>query len=150
LKALTGARWTNEAQPRNRPERQAAVLLGSRRALRAGIRSLQTLAVIEESPVITFARAHKIALWTEFVVVALSVMAMAIASHFRWAVPEESWGWMTLFGSLPWSIAATEVPSIFGLVIIAVGLGFNVVLATIVICYFVSWWLKTLRYNNDG
>ena len=99
---------------------------------------------------ITFAKAHKIALWTEFVVVALSAMALPIASHFRWAVPAETWGWMALFGSLPWSIVATRVPGNFGLVIIAVGLGFNVVLATIVIGYVVSWWLKTLRYNNDG
>ena len=85
------------------------------------------------------------ALWTEFIVVVLSVMAVSVASYFRWVVLEESGGWMMLFGSLPWSLAATVVPSVVGLVIIALGMGINVVLATIVICYSVSWWLKTLR-----
>jgi hypothetical protein len=90
---------------------------------------------------IAFARAHKIALWAEFIVVALSVLAIPVAG--------EPWGWMMVFGSLPWSIAATALPGTIGLAIIAVGLGFNVVLATIVIFSGVSWWLKTLRYDND-
>jgi hypothetical protein len=60
-----------------------------------------TLAVIEESAVIAFARTHAVALWPEFVVVALLVMALSVASYFGLIVTEESWGWMMLFGSLP-------------------------------------------------
>jgi hypothetical protein len=100
--------------------------------------------------VIAFARTHAVALWAEFVVVALLVMALFVASYFGLIVTEESWGWMMLFGSLPWSVAATAAPGIIGMVIVAVGLGFNTVAATTVVCYAISWWLKTLRYNNDG
>jgi hypothetical protein len=114
------------------------------------VRLSRTLTVIEESAVIAFARAHKIALWAEFVVVALSVMALPVAGYFRLVVTEESLGWMILYGSLPWSIAATAVPDIIGMVVIAVGLGFSTVAATTVICYAISWWLNTLRYNNDS
>ena len=95
-----------------------------------------------QGKVIAFVKAHKIALWTEFIVVALSAMAMPFTG--------ESGGWMMFFGSLPWSLAATAVPSFIALPIVAVGLGFNVVLATIVIWRSLAWWLKTLRYDNDG
>ena len=99
---------------------------------------------------IAFARAHKTALWAEFVVVALSAMALPVAGYFRLVVTEESLGWMMLFGSLPWSIAATAVPGIIGMAIIAVGLGFNAVVATTLVCYAITWWLTTLRYDNDS
>ena len=99
---------------------------------------------------IAFARAHKFVLWAEFVAVALSVMALHVASYFRFVATEESLGWMMLFGSLPWSIAAIALPGSIGMVIIAVGLGFNAVAATIVVCYAISWWLKTLRYKIDS
>jgi len=98
---------------------------------------------------IAFLRAHKIALWVEFAVVALSVLALHAASYLHLVATEESLGWMMLFGALPWSAAAIAMPGFIGMVVIAVGLGVNAVACTIVVCCVISWWLKTLRYNND-
>src|SRR5262245_56961523 len=53
FKALIGARWTDEAQPRNRPERPTAALLGSRRAAPAGARSLPTFGVMKARGTVT-------------------------------------------------------------------------------------------------
>ena len=98
---------------------------------------------------ITFAKAHKIALWIEFAVIVLFVLAVPIANYFGWGFSGESMGWM-LFAAFPWSMAAMAGPGFIGVVILAVGLGINGVLATIVVGCSVSWWLKTLRYDNDG
>lgn len=97
---------------------------------------------------ITFARAHKIALWTEFGVIVLLVLALPVAGYFGWGLSGESGGWLLFFCALPWSLAAAALPAFIGVVILAVGLGINAVLATIVIGSSISWWLKTLRYEN--
>ena len=99
---------------------------------------------------IAFARAHKTALWAEFIVIVLSVTALFVASHLGLVATEDSLGWMLLYGALPWSLAAAAVPDVIGMVMIALGLGFNMVVVTIVVGYALAWWLKTLRYDNDG
>ena len=99
---------------------------------------------------IAFARTHAVALWTEFTVVVFFFMALPVASYFGLVTSEESWGWLMFYGSLPWSIAATAVPNFVGATLVAVGLGINSVAATTVVCYAISWWLKTLRFDNDG
>lgn len=99
---------------------------------------------------LAFARTHAIALWAEFTVVVLFFLALPVVNYFGLVTPEESWGWLMFYGSLPWSIAATAVPNFVGATFVAVGLGINSVAATIVVWYAVSWWLETLRYGNDG
>jgi hypothetical protein len=95
---------------------------------------------------ITFAKAHKVALGIEFIVIALLVLAMPVAGYFGRGLSGESGGWLLFFCALPWSLAAAAVPAFIGVVILAVGLGINAVIATIVIGSAISWWLKTLRY----
>jgi hypothetical protein len=91
-----------------------------------------TLGVIEEARVIAFARAHKVGLWLEFGTLTLLAVASFIANQFWPQYVGESWGWMLLFGSLPWSALALAVPQmgVFAVVIVSVGLGFNTVVIT--------------------
>lgn len=99
---------------------------------------------------IAFVKARKIVLWVEFSTVVLLVLALFIADHF-WHFGE-SLGWMMLFGSIPWSAMALAVPQmgVFAVAVIAVGLGFNTVVITIVVWYAIAWWLNTFRFRNDA
>ena len=84
-----------------------------------------------------------------FTLAALAAPVLHVVNHFWPGYTGQSWGWMMMFGSLPWSIAAAAVPAWIGMIILAVGLGVNMVIATTVVWYAIAWWLKTLRYRND-
>jgi hypothetical protein len=102
--------------------------------------------------VIAFARVHKAGLWLEFGAVTLLAVASFIANQFWPQYVGESWGWMLLFASLPWSALALAVPqvSVLAVVVVSVGLGFNTVVITTIVWYAIAWWLNTVRFSNDA
>lgn len=99
---------------------------------------------------IAFARANRAILSAVFCIAALSVLALSTVNHFWPEYTGESWGWMMLFACLPWSVMAAAVPGWFGVIILALGFGVNVVIVTTVGWYVISWWLKTLRFGDDA
>jgi hypothetical protein len=98
--------------------------------------------------VIAVAKAYKRGLWTLFVAVLLLVLAVIAVEYFRPVNDRESFGFMILGASLPWSIAAFALPAAlapFGAIIIAAGIGINSVAAAIVIL----WWLRAARLGDS-
>jgi hypothetical protein len=96
---------------------------------------------------IAFARFHRVALRNVFAGVALFVVALFIANAVWPGLTPEPWGWMLLFGSLPWSLVGMALGNlaILGVVIIPIGLAFNATVATFVAWYVLSRWWSAVK-----
>lgn len=95
--------------------------------------------------VIAIAKAHQRGLRVLFVAVTCVVLVLVTLEHFWPVNNRESFGFMILGASLPWSIAAFAVPhALFVAMVIAAGIGINSVILAII----ALWWLRTLGFGK--
>lgn len=65
------------------------------------------------------------------------------------ALLPQSVGWMLLFGSWPWSLPFMTVPFV-GLIAVIIGFALNATIVAVGCWRALSWWLNTLRVQNDA
>lgn len=95
--------------------------------------------------IVDIVKANKRGLRVLFVAVVLFVLALVTLEHFWPVNNRESFGFMILGASLPWSIAAFAVPhALFGAIIVAAGIGINSVAVVIVIL----WVIRLLGFGK--